>query len=310
VSASTSGAAEKIKITIASGLYGPPGQRQIMIENEILEIRICSAAEGGDGTRGFVAATNEVCVIRGQYGTAATAHSVGIKPKISTNQINNYLRPTIGTQDDNVYLITWDSYWTDSYLNIGIWDTGQKTFQFTGKGEQKLFEPKLTFSGDGEQSFNPVTDIAVVTVRSYNSLNSGQTIWASSDGNTMGPGFSASGNPISPRAGTFIIKPNVWTRWWVRIDQRSNDWDRFDIWVADEKTEPILIYSQVLMSVGKSLDPNYQNVDHFWFEQGNSSTQYLRGSLKDLVSYHRNWAVLKNPPNNLAGSGLFARPLP
>lgn len=296
MSASSSGANEKITLSAVTSTYGPPGKRQLQIENEILNIRPCTVAEGGDGVRGYIAATKRVCVIRGAYGTTAAAHSVGIKPKASTNSINNHLSIPIGTSDGNTYLITWDSYWTDSYLQIGPWDTGQKAFQFTNSSDNKLFEPKLKFAATREPGFNATTDIGVVNARAYNSIYGGQATWVETNGNTMGPGFGTDSATLSPRAGTFVIKPNVWTRWWVRVEQRANDWDYFDIWVADENTNPVLVYGRIPLSVSGG-HPNAQSIARFWFEQNNSNPSWLRGDLRDLVSYHRNWAVLRNPPD-------------
>ena len=303
VAASASGNTEIIRASAVNSTYGPPMQRQLKIDNEIMNLRVCTVAEGGDGLRAYIAGQNALCVIRGQFGTVAAQHSSGTKLRISNNQINNYIRPSLSTQDGNTYLIAWDAYWTDSYLGVGAWDSAQKTFQITGADNGKLFEPKLVFSSHGELSFDPAKHIAIVRARSYNSVNTGQATWAETNGNTMGPGPTAI-TDIEPRNGTFIIKPNTWTRWWIRIEQRANDWDYFDLWVADENTAPVLVYSRVPMSVSQGKPA--QTLSAFWFEQGNSSTGYLRGNLRDLVSYYRNWVVLRNPQNV---PSLLLRPL-
>jgi hypothetical protein len=303
--ASTNGANGTVYLSTVTSTYGPPGQRQVQIDDEIMEIRPCTTAEGGDNSKGYITATGVLCVKRGMYGTAAVRHNIGVKPKISTNQINNYLRPAIGTADGNSYVITWDAYWTDSYLGVGAWDQGQKTFQFTNQSEQKLFEPKLLFTGGGVPGFNPKEDIGIVNARSYNEVNSGQLTWLLTNGNVMGKGLTDN-TTLAPMVGNFIVKPNTWTRWWVRIDQRANDWDYFDMWVADENTDPVLVYSHVPMSVGKTTDSTKQSVGRFWFEQGDSSTAWLRGNTRDLVAYFRNWVVLRNPADVPA---LLLRPL-
>ena len=304
VPASTSGAHERVTLSAVTSTWGPPMQRQVLIENEVLEIRSCTIAEGGDGARGYIAANGTLCVIRGQYGTAASAHPAGIKPGVSTNQINNYLRIPVGTADGNTYLFTWDGYWTTSYLGLGKWDSGQKTFQFTDKSESKLFEPKLWFDTT-ISGFDPQKHVGAVAARSYNSLNTGQNTWAETNGNTLGPGIPS--HEDVKRVGNFIIKPNTWTRWWVRIEQRANDWDYLDMWIADEATNPVQILSQIPISVGRSLDPAKQSVGFFWFELGNSSTGWKRGDLRDLTAYFRNWVVLRNPP---AVHTLLLRPIP
>jgi hypothetical protein len=301
--ASASGTAEILRLNDVTNNYSPVNQRQLRIDNEVLRLRVCTTAEGGDGAKAYIDAQNVVCVIRGQYGTAPVAHSIGATVKLSVNQMSNYLNPAIGTQDGYTYLITWDAYWTDSYVGVGSWDQGQKTFQITGGKNNKLFEPKLLFAAAGEPGFDASRHVGIVNARSYNSLNTGQTTWAQTDGNTMGPSMTDH-TTLEPRVGTFVIKPNVWTRWWIKIDQRANDWDYFDMWVADENTEPVLIYSRVPMSVSQG--GTSQNAAEFWFALGNSNTEYLRGSFKDLVSYFRNYAVLRNPQNV---PGLLLRPL-
>ncbi len=303
MSASASGSPEKIYANAVTSTYGPAMQRHLRIDNEIMRLRACTLAEGGDGLRAYISGANALCVIRGQHGTTASAHSTGTKVKLSVNQISNYLRPSLTTQDGNTYLITWDAYWTDSYLGVGSWDSAQKTFQFTGADNGKLFEPKLIFGSTGFSGFDPVRHIAIVRARSYQAVNTGQTTWAQTNGNTMGPGPTAS-TDLAPRDGTFVIKPNVWTRWWVRVEQRANDWDYFDMWVADENTAPVLIYGRVPMSVSQGKPA--QTLAAFWFEQGNSSTEFLRGNLRDLVSYYRNWVVLRNPQDV---PSLLLRPL-
>jgi hypothetical protein len=218
----------------------------------------------------------------------------------------NYLAMPIGSSDGNTYLLTWDSYFTDSYVGIGKWDTGQKTFQVTNAKNSKMFEPKVKFAASGEPGFNAATDVGIVTGRSYAAVNTGQKTWAETDGNTMGPGWTlgSGGAELEPRAGTFVVKPNRWTRWWIRWQQKANDWDYFDMWVADENTDPVLVYSQVSLSVNGGSTTH--SVAQFWIAHGNSNEDYLRGGLFDLVAYHRNVVVLRNPSNV---PGLLVRPL-
>jgi hypothetical protein len=302
MAASTSGAAEVVTLSDVTSVYYPV-TRTIRIEDELLKLRMCGPADGGDGTRPYVDALNTLCVIRGQYGTAAVAHPIGVKPKVSTNQMANYLRLPIGTQDGNSYVITWDAYFTDSYLGIGTWDSGQKTFQVTGGGDTKLFEPKLLFTGGGADGFDASKHIGIINARAYNFANTGQATWAATDGNTMGPRITLDPTELRPRDGTFILKPNEWTRWWIRVTQRANDWDTFDMWVASTSTAPVQIYKDVPLSVnqGKAL----HSLESFWFAFGNSNDLWLRGNLRDLVAYVRNWAVLKTPDV----TGLLVQPV-
>jgi hypothetical protein len=302
MAASTSGAAEVITLFDVTSVYYPV-PRTIKIENELLKLRLCTPAEGGDGVRPFVDAQNTLCVIRGQYGTAAVAHPIGVKPKVSTNQMANYLRLPIGSQDGNSYVITWETRFDASYLGIGTWDTGQKTFQGTGGGDTKLFEPKLLFTGGGADGFDAAQHIGIVDGRAYNQPNTGEATWDVTDGNTTGPRITLDPTILRPRDGTFIVKPNEWTRWWIRVTQRANDWDSFDMWVASESAPAVQVYKDVPLSVsqGKEL----QSLGSFWFAFGNSNDLWLRGDLRDIVAHVRNWAVLKTSDM----TGLLVQPV-
>ena len=260
--------------------------RSVKIDNEIMEVT--GHTNGTPGT---------VSLLRGQNGTTPATHAIGADVPLSTNQVINYLVLPLLTTDGHVHVITWDNLWDESYMHIGEWDAGQKTFQFTNGDDTKLFEPKLMFSGLGEAGFDPDVHIAVVGGRSYNSVNNGtagQDTWPETNGNTMGPGWSlVGGADLTPRAGDFFVRPNKWTRFWVVVDQRANDWDYFDMYVADEDTEPVKVYDQVALSV--SGGGANQRITNMWFELGNSNGNFVRGGVFDLISYHRNVVHLQDP---------------
>jgi hypothetical protein len=75
------------------------------------------------------------------------------------------------------------------------------------------------------------------------------------------------------------------------------------MWVADENRNPVLIYNRVPLSVSQG--GSSHSAASFWFALGNSNTEWLRGDMRDLVSYFRNWVVLRNPQNI---EGLLLRP--
>jgi hypothetical protein len=330
LSASAAGAADVVFLTDTTSTYQSLNTRQLLIDNEIMKFRICTAAEGGTYPTGAywrVDAQNKLCVTRGEYGTTAAAHSIGAVAKLSGNALVNYLEPHIDSVDGYTYLITWDAYFTDSYLKFS-WDQGSKSFQITqGSGnDNKEFEPKVRYDCRNGANVQVVgctkgQQVGAVAARIYNSFNpaSGPSVWSETNGNLVYPGeFTSVSADAYPQDGNFIIRANVWTRWWIRVRQKANDFDVLSMWVADENTEPSLIFDEVRISVSGTLDPARQEMDKFQFALGNSSTEFKRGfdasgNLFDFISYFRNWAVLRwthaAEPADLAAEGLMAKPI-
>lgn len=304
----------KFATGVVSSTYGPPGERAIRIDDEVMDLRPCTVAEGGDGIRAYIQGTKELCVIRGQYGTAAASHALGAQVKVSGNAIPVILHIPFSTTDGNTYVITWDEFWTDSYIGVKSWNNAQKTYQVKNGGGSKLWEPRLRFDGgsdDGDSrpaGWNPATDIATIDIRSYQSDYAGVDDWSLTNGNTMGPSWvkGCGGACLRGQTGQFIVKPNTWVRFWIKVVQQADDFDLFTMWVADENNDAVILFEDVKMSVnGGSAN---QTLTFFDFEKGDSSTEHARGGLFDLVSYARNWAVLVNPPADLDAAGLLARP--
>jgi hypothetical protein len=329
LSASTTNATDIISLTDTTATYGPVNQRQIRIDDEVMKFRPCTAAEGGvrtDSYSHWIESQDKLCVLRGQYGTTAAAHSVGTVARLSGNAFVNFLKLPLNTEDGYTYLITWDAYFTDSYLAFKF-DQGQKTFQFTkGTGtENKLFEPKVRF--DCRNGANVAvagcgtSHVGAVAARAYNSINAaGITAWSETNGNTLGPNALTTITDMAPQPGNFIIRPNVWTRWWVKVKQQANDFDLFSMWVADENNDPVLIFDSIPFSVSGTLDPTKQRMIEFEIALGNSNSQFLRGwkdnipgQFFDFVNYFRNWFVLRwthaTEPADLAAEGLMAKPV-
>jgi hypothetical protein len=106
--------------------------------------------------------------------------------------------------------------------------------------------------------------------------------------------------PLSPQVGNFAVQPETWTRYWVLIEQRANDWDLVSLWVADEHHDPVQILDRIQLSVKGS-------VDQFWLEY-NTSSKGKGAALPERVGYARNVVMLRN----LSGKdvpGLLARPV-
>jgi hypothetical protein len=256
-------------------------------------------------TSGVALIGNDVNVVRGAYGTAATAHGEGASVSTSNNSLKNQLRLPIGTSDGNTDLFTWDGYWTSSYLKTGL--TNHKAFQFSSGKDGIWLEPQMRFDGGagiagGCTDWDPATQVAAIEMRSYNSAINGNPLWALTDGNQLGPG-TTNKEPIQPKLGSFCVSANRWTRFWVRIEQRANDYDYMDMWAADEMLNPIQIYRHIPISIPTT---GSANILKFWLEFNTSTSDYKRGNPRDLVAYVRNFVALLNPPSDV--SPLLLRP--
>jgi hypothetical protein len=231
-----------------------------------------------DEIMAIVSGTTSMTVTRGQFGTTPAAHAAGAKVWINTNTVPNAWRGPVGTSDGHTYLFTWDSYWTQSYRNSGL--TNHKTFNLISSGI--WLEPGSKYASK-LADFDPAVHVAELNVRGYG---------------TLGPGVTNQ-QPITPRV-NFLIKRGVWTRYWVRIEQRANDWDIMDMWIADETSGPLRVYTGIPLQVQNG------TIEEFYVEWNTSTDEHVRGDLRDFVSYNRNIVVLRDPANV---EDLLQRPL-
>jgi hypothetical protein len=247
-----------------------------------------------------------VSVTRGAFGTAAVAHAAGAIVKTNTNSLPTQVRMPLLTEDGNVYVFTWDGYWTDSYVASGL--TNHKAFQFSSggsSGDNIWLEPQTRFNGARMNAacWNEAQHIFVVGFRSYNQDDNPNPIWALTDGNQIGPGVVTQ---TLPHVGNLCVRPNTWVRFWVRLDQRAQDYDYVDAWAADETTEAVQVLRHLPVSVRPSgRTPN--QVGKFWLEFNTSTDDHLRLDERDLVSYVRNFVALRNVGNI---NTLLVRPVP
>jgi hypothetical protein len=140
--------------------------------------------------------------------------------------------------------------------------------------------PAQSSSGNGDR-----VAIGAVDARGYDNK-----------GTTLGPNVLR-GAPLSPQAGTFIVKAETWTRYWVLIEQRRDDWDLMSLWVADENNDAVRIIDRLQFAVKGS-------VDSFWLEYNTSSKG--KAALGERVGYVRNVAMLRNARDV---EGLLVRPV-
>jgi hypothetical protein len=245
-----------------------------------------------------------ISVVRGDFGTTPAAHAAGAAVKRNSNSLTNQVRVPLKTEDGHSYLFTWDAYWTDSYMNM--WPMAHKAFQFGSGGSggnQIWLEPQTDFTGLGEKCFDRSVHVFSAQFRSYNGANSFAS-WLLTNGNQVGPGTTNS--QLNPKSGQFCGKPNTWTRWWVRINQRVNDWDDLDVWLADETTEAVRVLSGLKISVPTS-GPTPNQIADFWLEFNTSTSTHLRLDQRDLVAYVRNFVALRDVGEV---QNLLVRPVP
>jgi hypothetical protein len=116
-------------------------------------------------------------------------------------------------------------------------------------------------------------------------------------GTVLGPNVQR-GSPLSPQAGTFTVRAETWTRYWVLIEQRADDWDLMSLWVGDEHHDPVKIIDRLQFAVKGT-------VDAFWLEY-NTSSKGKGAALGERVGYVRNVAMLRDVKDI---SSLFQRPV-
>ena len=273
-------------ITLVNG-YGPLyniNNRTVMIDGEMMDIY---NPDGAGGIPMYNRDTGVLYVKRGVRGTTATNHSAGASVRYSVNTVPNTVRLPLDTTDGHVYFFTWEGYWTDSYIRTGL--TNHKTFNFLSDGI--WLEPNTQFGGGGGtakvSNFNKDTDVAAFQMRSYNKLN-GPATWSLATEDYVGPGVTAV-EPLGAQLTTFVFKPNRWNRFFVRIDQRANDYDLVDAWIADEQVGPVQTHRQMKVSVREG------KIDKFVLEFNTSTDMFTRGNMRDLVAYVRNFVALQDP---------------
>jgi hypothetical protein len=278
----------------SSSSYGAAGG-SVMIDSEIMDVH---DPDGPGPLRAFDKTTGRLYVRRGGHGTPAVSHGAGAPVRQSTNTVPNAVRLPLGTSDGHTYFFTWDGYWTSSYLKTGL--TNHKAFNFLSKGI--WLEPDTHFAGGAGDAkiagFNVETDVASFQVRSYNDLG-GPAHWTVGTQEYAGPAVTRT-SPLQPQLATFTIRPDRWIRFFVRIEQRANDYDCVDTWVADHSTGPVQIHRRLPVSVRDG------TITDFLLEYNTSNDRFGRGDLRDLVAYVRNFVALRDAPDS---DRLLQRPL-
>jgi hypothetical protein len=242
---------------------------------------------------------NSVTVTRGAFGTAPTTHAAGATIMHASNSLRSQVRVPLETEDGHDYFFVWARYWTDSFMGAGKFN--HKAFQFSsgGKdGDTIWLEPHVSYGAGGR--CDPGVHVGSFGVRPYNK-GGGDPNWSKTNGDMLGP----TSNLRDSSRDSFCVEPNTWVRFFFHIKQRANDYDPLDVWVADERREPVHLIVNSPVSVRPSgLTPN--SIAKFWIEFNSSEDDLLRVDGRNLVAYVRNFVALRDVKDPRA---LLVRPV-
>lgn len=202
---------------------------------------------------------------------------------VGGNSIGNQTWLPLGTENGHTYLATWDAWYGDELRRDLSGLTNWKTFQFDaprkvgGRGTI-WFEVRTRFDLAPTRA-----DVARIDARGYST--------------PIGPNVTK-GQPLTPAAGTFVVTPRTWVRYWFKIVQRADGWDLVSLWAADERHEAVPLID------GRQFEA-YAGITRFRLEF-NTSQDPVKVGRGPLVAYVRNFVMLRDP----VGEGaLFVRPL-
>lgn len=230
-----------------------------------------------------------ITVRRGHLGTTPTTHASGAPIVLVRNSLNDQLRVPLQAPHGSVYLITWDGYWTTSYLASATGLTNHKSFQLSsGTGDGIWTETQTRFDGQwGEPGFQNPTHVCAITGRAY-----------------LGPNTTL--DPMQPLINRFNVTPNTWTRFWWILDTTQTPTTNLvaiSLWVADEAREA----RQLLDRFQQTPRPGATRIEKFWLEFNTSSSRNLITPDRPwMIAYVRNVVVLRDPTDIPA---LLQRPV-
>lgn len=127
----------------------------------------------------------------------------------------------------------------------------------------------------------------------------------------LGPvlnGRNYGGTTIGPMANEFLVRPEVWTRYWLYM-RDDTDWYRMNLWVADENQNPVQVYSDLQVrpreaGVGVSMNGRW-GILRIELNTSQSISQHAF----PLICYARNVVFLGGTSASAAAS-LLQRPSP
>jgi hypothetical protein len=248
-------------IPVPAGLKTGP-QVSYKIDNELIAWKL-------KPSNGFMSVT------RGAYGTTPASHAAGSAVRVGTNAIATgaQVRLPMGTENGHRYLTTWDVWFSRESKTERSGFTGWKQFQFgqgTNKGVLGL-EVRTRFTR--KDLVLAADEVGEVDMRAYLSLAP-----------------EVLNEPVRPMNGSFNIKAETWTRYWVLIEHVVGDWDRLSLWVADESRDPVKLLDGIRFEAESS------RFHDFWLEF-NTSLDEVKPNRGPVVTYVRNVVMLRDMAN-------------
>lgn len=213
----------------------------------------------------------------------------------ATNSLTNQVRLPMHATPGESYLVTWDAWFGPEwrYRNTGI--SNYKTWQFAAPRRP---DGRATLWLEVQTRFLPFSNDAGL-VRGGEVGLVGNRYYPSRWGNAFGPNVRHF-ERMEPRAGNFVVRPAVWTRYWALFEP-CGDWLCYSLWVADERRDPVRVQdaSQIRAAHG---------IAEFWIEY-NTSTNPVAKSRGPLVSFNRNVVMLRGI-RSAQIPALLTRPVP
>jgi hypothetical protein len=229
------------------------------------------------------------------------------------NSMPNQVRLPMGTEDGHSYLITWDVWYgkdlSYSRNNAGSASvSGLKAFQFDSP-RSPGGRPAIWFEIDAQLDRVPA-EMGAVRARYYATTTtpSGPNVTDGSVPELM----PLHGPYIEPN---FVVQADTWTRYWVRIEQRANDYELVSLWAADETHDATLILDRCQFTV-------VDGVQKFWIELNTSTEGLFDTATKTMIPiggvatptvrpsqriFLRNVVMLRDTPDV---TQLMQRPMP
>lgn len=177
-----------------------------------------------------------------------------------SNSMRNQLRIPIKAYAGSLLLI-WDAWYSPELAD-----------EFSGIPTYKHFQIASASAiwTEVRSRFSQATggDIAKVDLRYY--------------GASFGPGTTKGpDDTLAPVAGTFITKPQAWTRYFVFLNP-AGTYTEVSLWAADENRDPVQLLDKRL------IQPKSGGRWNEWWLELNTSTDTVKAGRPPLVSYYRN----------------------
>jgi hypothetical protein len=233
--------------------------------------------------------TNEIILQapRAKYGTTSSAHAGGTPLYSANTSLYNQIVMPVNKPAGHTYDVIFDTYLTKSWMRTGL--GAYKMWRMQAVPSGLYMEAQVRFGGNPgggvpiPAEYDANLHVGVATLRCYGSPQE----------------TSTHNNPCLPMTSQFIVWPERWTRWWMRIELGvAPAFCYASLWCADEVQEPVQLLDRQAFGTRTSLDD--------WRVMLNTSTNFLTGgrttaypelgleAFRDLVQYTKNHVILED----------------